>query len=246
MLEIFQKKRFLVDYLENFVDMHNHILPGIDDGAKNEEEAIEMISGLKSLGIKKLIATPHIMHNYYDNTPHSITESYERLRSKLFESDLSTIVIETAAEHMIDDQFETLLDEKAVMPIKNDYLLIEMSCLQPPINFDAALNQITGNGYFPILAHPERYLFIKREKPKYGLLKKKGLLFQLNMLSLSDYYGNEVKKKAWFLLQNGLIDIIATDLHHTGHIQALKEIKLPNRVFQEVIPVIRNTIEKFY
>jgi len=246
MISIFTRKRFLVDYLEGFVDMHNHILPGIDDGAKTVEDSLALIRGMGELGITRFIATPHIMHNYYDNTPLSIAASLKTLRKELFENDLDDIVIEAAAEHMIDDQFEILLDEQAVMPLKDDYLLIEMSGLQAPINFDIALRRISEKGFFPVLAHPERYFFIKRERLPYQQLKQKGLLLQLNMLSLSDYYGNDVKKKALLMLQNDLIDFLGSDIHHPGHLVALKEIEISNRIFERVVPVISRTIEHFY
>ena len=105
MFHIFSKKKFLVDYLQNFVDSHNHILPGIDDGAKNVQESVDLIRGFKELGITNLVATPHILNNYYPNTKETITASLDLLTNELMENDLKDISIEAAAEHMIDDNF---------------------------------------------------------------------------------------------------------------------------------------------
>src|SRR5690606_9720583 len=136
---IFNKKKFLVDFLGGFVDIHNHILPGIDDGAKTVGESIALIKGFSAIGIKKFIATPHIMHNYYPNDHDTIHNAREKVQDSLLQEGIAGITLDVAAEHMIDDNFEFLLEEKKVMPLKNSYLLIEMSYLQPPLNFDGAV-----------------------------------------------------------------------------------------------------------
>ena len=122
MLKHFTKKRFLVDSLKNFVDIHNHILPGIDDGAKTVEDSLAMIRLFGELGVSHFIATPHIMHNFYENNSTTIGSSLDQLRAALLANDLKNVVLEAAAEHMIDENFEQLLDSDQVMPIRNEYL----------------------------------------------------------------------------------------------------------------------------
>ena len=161
MFEFFGRKKFLVDYLDKFVDIHNHILPGIDDGAKNTEESVALIRGFEQFGVSNFVATPHIMHNFYDNTPETILNSLDNLKGVLLSEDIKDVSIEASAEHMIDDNFEVLLDQDQVMPMRKDYLLMEMSFLQPPINFNSAIVKSVEKGYYPVLAHPERYNFIK-------------------------------------------------------------------------------------
>src|SRR5690606_2995077 len=167
MFQFFSKKKFLVDYLGGFVDMHNHILPGIDDGAKTVEESIALIKGFSALGIKNFIATPHIMHHYYPNDLDSIQDARTKVIDALLQEEVRDISLNIAAEHMIDDNFEALLEQKKIMPIKSNYLLIEMSYLQPPINFDQAVQKIAAHRYFPILAHPERYNFINQNSSQF-------------------------------------------------------------------------------
>lgn len=246
MFQIFGKKRFLVDYLGNFVDIHNHILPGIDDGAKSVEDSLKLLKAFAELGITNFVATPHIMHNYYPNTSESISEALGSLKNELLAQDLTDIAIEAAAEHMIDDNFEAILAEGGVMPIRKEYLLVEMSYLQPSINFKDAIIQTANKGYFPILAHPERYNFIKVNSRKYGTYKKHGIQFQLNMLSLGNYYEPQVQKKAIKLLEEGMIDYLASDAHSMKHMKALKEITVSQRVLRKILPVINKTIENFY
>jgi len=246
MFHIFSKKKFLVDYLQNFVDIHNHILPGIDDGAKNVQESIDLIRGFKELGITNLVATPHIMSNYYPNTKETIAASMDLLTNELIANDLKDISIEAAAEHMIDDNFEDILKRGEVMPMRKQYLLVEMSFLQASINFDDAIQSVMKKGLFPVLAHPERYGYWHPNKANYSKYKKKGVQYQLNILSLSDYYGPEVHKMTLNLLDHGHFDYIATDIHRREQIEVLKEIKINAGVSESIIPLINNTINQFY
>lgn len=246
MFQFYIKKYFLVDFLSSFVDIHNHILPGIDDGAKTVEDSLELIKGYEEIGINKFIATPHIMHNYYDNTAETINASLEQLKDALLQSNMKEVAIEASAEHMIDDNFEYLLESGCIMTMRKDYLLIEMSYLQPPINFSESVKKIIQHNLFPILAHPERYNFIKANSKLYNDFKRKGLLFQLNLLSLGKYYDHETQKKAGKLLDAGLIDFAATDMHHKKHLKALKNITLSTKRRNQIDPIIRKTIESFY
>ncbi|WP_422080627.1 tyrosine-protein phosphatase [Ulvibacterium sp.] len=246
MFTFFAKKNFLVDHLRGFVDIHNHILPGIDDGAKNVEDSIEIIKELSSFGIKRFVATPHIMHDYYPNNPGTIAGALNTLRAALLERGIADIVIEAAAEHMIDSNFESLLEMEETIPLKEDYLLIEMSYLQPSLNFEDSTDKIMSKGYFPILAHPERYVFLSKNTKRYSEYKKKGILFQMNLLSLGDFYGNEVKRNALSLLENGHIDFLGSDVHHLNHIKALKEIKISERILGQIMPLVEKSIQYFH
>ncbi len=246
MFHIFSKKKFLVDYLQNFVDIHNHILPGIDDGAKTVQESVELIRGFKELGITNLVATPHIMNNYYPNNKETITASLDLLTNELLANDLKDISIEAAAEHMIDDNFEDLLESGEIMPMRKNYLLVEMSYLQASINFNDAIIKTASKQMFSVLAHPERYNFLHKQMNKYAEYKKQGILFQLNLLSLSEFYGHEVPKIASKLLNEGLIDYVASDVHNINQLNSLKNLTISNKTLELLIPVIDNTIKSFY
>lgn len=246
MFSFFSKKKYLVDYLEGFIDIHNHILPGIDDGAKTVEDSISLLKGFSEFGVTKFIATPHIMNNYYPNTPETINSSLQLLKDELLKKGLAHVSLEASAEHMIDDNFESILEEGKVMSIRKMYLLVEMSYLQASMNFDEAIQKVVKNRYFPILAHPERYMYLHNNFSKYHQYKKDGMLFQMNFLSLSDFYGKKVQKKAIKLLENELIDFIATDIHNIYQMKKLKEIKIYSSLEKILLPIIEKTIYNFH
>jgi len=246
MFQFFGKKRYLIDYLENFVDIHNHILPGIDDGAKTPEESIQLIKGFREFGVQNFIATPHIMHNYYPNDASSINGSLIQLNNALIENDLKNVSIEASAEHMIDDNFESILANEQVMPMRKEFMLIEMSYLQPPINFDHAIIEMVSRRYYPILAHPERYNFMHHQMNKYTRYKEQGILFQLNLLSLGNFYGKEIPRTTYKLLDEGLIDFVASDVHNMEQLQSMKELTISQKALKQLLPLINNTIDTFY
>jgi len=245
MFQFFNKKKFLVDYLEGFIDIHNHLLPGIDDGAKTVEESITILKGFQEIGITNFIATPHIMDGYYPNTPNSIREALTVLENKLKIENLTNFTIEAAAEHMVDPFFESILERNEIMPLKKDFILIEMSFLQASINFEEAIQKLKKINLFPILAHPERYSFIHKNFNNYTVYKNKGMYFQLNLLSLSNYYGTDVQKNAFKLLEHNLFDFAGTDVHNLQQLNALKEIKIPLKIAEKLQPLINNTIYNF-
>lgn len=240
MLYFFSKNRFLVDFLEDMVDVHNHILPGIDDGANSVSESIEMIRAFQELGINQFICTPHIMHDYYDNTPESVREACDKLKLALREENIHGIDLKYAAEHMIDDDFERKLEENQVIRLNENHLLIEMSYLQPSINFNQSVEKIIKRGIFPVFAHPERYQYLNSDLKNYEKLKSQGLKFQLNLLSLGGYYGVDVQKAALQLLKHNLYDFLGSDAHNTRHIQSLKSIKLKERYAANLVYLAHN------
>lgn len=246
MFSIFNKKRFLADALNGFVDIHNHILPGIDDGAKTVEESIALIKEFGSIGVTNFIATPHIMADYYPNTPETIGASLTLLKSELLKQGMNTVSLEAAAEHMIDANFENLFMNDGILQLRSNHLLIEMSYLQASLNFEDAVDMITSAGFFPILAHPERYRYLHERRSVLKNYKKKNVLFQLNLLSLSEYYGKDIQKVALELLDKKMIDFVGSDVHTTKQLKALKEVMVANSTYDKLTQVVRNTIKEFY
>ena len=240
MLSFFKKRTPITTLFdEHFVDFHSHLLPGIDDGAKNMETSIALIKRMHSYGIKNFITTPHIMSGVYDNTPELILEKQQELQSHLKSIGLTNITLGAAAEYMLDAGFEKLLEEKKLLTLSDTKILVEMSYHSPPLNLYEQLFNIQMAGYQPILAHPERYAFYHRNKKEYTKLKEAGCLFQLNLLSLSTYYGKDVQKVAIHLLKEGLIDFAGSDTHHMRHLDALENINQP-KIIELVKPVLKN------
>ncbi|WP_372935921.1 tyrosine-protein phosphatase [Seonamhaeicola sp.] len=246
MFHFFSKKIFVKDLLNNFVDIHNHILPGIDDGAKTVHESIELIKGIKKLGIKQFIPTPHVMQDYYPNTDESIGNSYEILLESLNTTKLlSDIAINPAAEYMLDHNFEELLKNKELYTLKKNYILVEMSYYQAPINLEDIIFNIKNQGYLPVLAHPERYSFYHNKLDYYLRLKQLGCFFQLNLLSLSGHYGSGAENTAKYLLEKNLFDFVGTDVHNKNHIIKLSKLAVGNKVYDNLKPIVENTNNVF-
>ncbi len=245
MFHFFSKKQFLRDLLEGFVDIHCHVLPGIDDGAKTITDSIELIKGLLDLGIKEIIPTPHVMQDFYPNTDESIGHSFETLLEALKGTSVPNIPINPAAEYMMDTHFEDLLDNENLFTLKGKYVLVEMSYFQPPINVETIIFNLKNRGYLPVLAHPERYSYYHDNKRKYKELKQQGCFFQLNLLSLSNHYGKRVRQTADYLMEENYIDFAATDTHHMTHIKKLSKIILKKNTAMRLSSIIKNTNQTF-
>ena len=245
MVTIFSKKLFLTDLLEGFVDIHCHILPGIDDGSKSVSESIQLIKKMQDLGVQQFIATPHIMQDFYPNDDQSIGNAYQNLIAALAKTKSNDVVINPSAEYMMDSHFENLVDNKNLFPLKENYVLVEMSYFQPPINLETIIHNIILKGYIPVLAHPERYPFYHNKKEYYKALKQLGCMFQLNLLSLSEHYGKSVQKMALYLLEENLIDFVGSDVHNDNHIHKLSNLVLTKSQKKWVVQSIEQTKTDF-
>lgn len=233
------KKTYLTDLIpEGFCDIHNHVLPGIDDGSKSSENSLELISEMRKIGIEHIIATPHIMENVWENSSKSIQNQCNNLNSILSTKNISSI--NYAAEYMLDENFKKLIKNKDVLPIYENYILVELSYFNAPLDLFEILFNIQVAGYRPILAHPERYNYYHQNIEFYLKLKNAGCMFQLNLLSLSKHYGSEVQKTAYQLLKNNLYDFAGTDIHNQYHIKKIKEITIPKKT----IEIVKNVLTK--
>ncbi|GAB3918479.1 tyrosine-protein phosphatase [Mucilaginibacter boryungensis] len=217
------KKAITFDYSTLQVDMHSHILPGIDDGAQNPEESIYLIRKMMELGIKKIIATPHIMIDYYRNTPETINGALAVLKEELVKEGID-IVVEAAAEHYFDETFEARVDADGLMVMKGGYVLFEFSFISKPPNMIPVVQKLLDKGYKPILAHPERYSYLTIDELRN--LRSWGCCLQLNTISLTGYYGPEAKRIAETLVDNQMVDFISSDMHHPRHAEAFKRALL--------------------
>ena len=242
MLSIFRKNIYLIDLIGGLTDFHNHILPGIDDGAETLQESIDLIKRFQNFGIHNFVATPHIMNDYYPNTPDTIKNSYDILKSHLPES----VSLNYAAEYMMDQHFIEIIENKNLLPITKNKILVEMSYFQPPINLNQILFKLQNNSFAPILAHPERYSYWhSKEMEEMRSAKSRGCEFQLNMLSLSSHYGIGIQKMAYKLLENNQLEYIGSDCHKLSHIEKIKTIKISSKHLPYLDKIIENTRELF-
>jgi tyrosine-protein phosphatase YwqE len=226
------------------VDMHSHLLPGIDDGLKTPEQTVEFVRELHTLGYKKLICTPHILSGVHNNTPETIGEALNIARAALAEAEIP-VTLEAAAEYMIDDEFEKKLKaNEKLLTIGNNYLLIEMSYIAPPLNLNEVLFELQMRGYKLILAHPERYNFYHGDFKQLENFRDRSILFQMNILSMSGYYGKEVKKACEKLIDSKMVEFIGTDMHHENHLKATKAFTASKEFYKLVkdIPLMNMSL----
>jgi len=203
-------------------DIHSHFIPGIDDGARNSDESLEMLADMAALGYRKVVTTPHIMSDGYRNTPEIILKGLERLREKIKEAGIK-IEIEAAAEYYFDYEFEKSIPKNDKLTFGNKYLLWEMSFMNKPENISEVIFEMVTQGYKPVLAHVERYPFWHNDFAMYEDLARRGTLLQLNMNSISGHYGASTKKAAEWLIDNNLISFLGSDCHHKGHLDLIKK-----------------------
>lgn len=204
------------ELLKGMTDWHSHVLPGVDDGIKTLDESLEVLRHFDAHGLDTLWLTPHIMEDY-PNTTEKLRSRFEELKNAWD----GNVKLRLASENMLDSLFEERLAAGDVLPIGNngDHLLVETSYFSAPMGFDDMLEKIKSAGYFPLLAHPERYTYM--DEKKYQELHDRGVKMQLNYVSLVGGYGETSQKKSIWLLKNGLIDVVGSDVHRLSSNQAL-------------------------
>lgn len=202
-------------------DIHSHLLPGIDDGVESFEEAISLIRQFESLGYRKIVTTPHVMQDYYRNTPEDIRSLAGQLRDKLKAAG-SDIELEAAAEYYLDEGLmEKVSKEETLLTFGDNYLLFETSFIDKPIYMDEFIFNCTSRGIRPILAHPERYAYIHHQPDLLTELQSRGVLLQINANSISGYYSREVRKFTRKMIDEGLVNFVGSDCHSEKHMNAL-------------------------
>ncbi|MEO6176628.1 MAG: CpsB/CapC family capsule biosynthesis tyrosine phosphatase [Flavobacterium circumlabens] len=244
MLSFLKSKPFLKDLLsDNYVDIHSHLLPGLDDGAKTIAQSIKLATAFQEIGISQFVTTPHIKHHFWDNSAQSILANQKETAVVLEENGIK-LPFHAAAEYFMDDWFENHFKSEKLLTLKDNYVLVEISYISPPAQLHKTLFDLQVAGYIPILAHPERYLYYHQNFREYEKLKKSGCLFQLNLLAVVGYYGSGVTKISEELLKKGMYDFVGSDVHHHTHIKefdkkiniksisVLKEIMENNQFFK--------------
>ncbi len=223
-------------------DMHSHLIPGIDDGSKSMDETIALLSKYKQLGYKKVITTPHVMSDYYKNTPEIILSGLEEVRSELKRINLD-IEIEAAAEYYFDETLFQTLKENKLLTFGGNYALIEFSFTTPPSGVETLFYEMRIGGLKPIIAHFERYQYFFGSVEQARAWRENGLFIQLNINSLSGHYGLAVKKQAEMLIDAGLVDFLGTDCHRIDHLNLLQNnLNLPYLQKVLELPLLNSTL----
>ncbi|WP_090389537.1 tyrosine-protein phosphatase [Niabella drilacis] len=223
-----------MDYTLIGADMHSHLLPGIDDGSPDLETSIALVRQFKELGYTRLITTPHVLWDLYKNTPDTIRYRLDELREALTANQVD-IEMEAAAEYFLDDHVLDLLRKKErLLTLKDDLVLTEFSTMYQSMSMKNILFEMQMAGYRPVLAHPERYVYWHKKWDLFHEIKENGVLFQLNLLSVTGGYGSRVEEIAQYLLEHDFYSFAGTDLHHEGHMARLQTLEIPEKL-QELL-----------
>lgn len=215
-----KKQSSLKDLItDNYIDIHSHLLFGIDDGAKTPEDTLSLTNSLIQFGVTELITTPHTIAHVWENKRETIIAKHADTTAMLRQNNID-LPFKTASEYLMDDTFVRQFQSEKLLTLKDNYVLVEMSYINAPIQLYDILFDLQIAGYIPVLAHPERYSFYHGNYAEYQQLKKAGCLFQLNLLSVVGYYGEGVFQTAKKLLADGMINFVGSDVHHSKHIKA--------------------------
>ena len=205
------------------VDVHSHLLPGIDDGVKSVEESLEIIQEFSALGFKKLITTPHIIKNYYPNTPKIIAQKLKELKAEIQKKNIP-IELEAGAEYFVDEHFMKELEEgTALCSFGNNFVLIETGFMNKPIFLNDVIFKLQSDGYKVVLAHPERYIYLQEDYNEVHALLSSGVHLQVNALSFTGYYSKSAKKLAEYLIQHEMVNFLGSDIHNKKQLLKYKK-----------------------
>ena len=229
-------------------DMHSHLLPGLDDGAETVAHSLDLLRELRALGFTKLVMTPHIMGDFYKNTPEGVRAALATLRAAAAEAGLSDVALECAAEYYLDEWLgRKLADGTELLTFGGEqrYLLIETSYLNEPLNLTGTIFDLQAAGYRVVLAHPERYVYFYNRFAEIEKLRQDyGVLMQLNLNSLAGYYSPGARHVAEKLIDGGLVDFVGTDTHHLRHTAALATKTVKSAYFRKLmaLPLLNKTL----
>jgi len=230
------------------VDMHSHLLPGLDDGAETLAHSLDLLRELRTLGFRKLVMTPHVMGDFYKNTPAGIRAALAALQLAAVEAGLGDVELACAAEYYLDEWLGHKLAtgiELLSFGGENRFLLLETSYLNEPFNLQATIFELKAAGYRPVLAHPERYVYLYGRFAELEKMRQEyGVLLQLNLNSLAGYYSPAARKVAEKLVDGGLVDFVGTDTHHLRHTTMLasKTQHLPYFRKLLALPLLNSTL----
>lgn len=227
------------------MDIHSHILPGIDDGANSMEETVMIVRQLKEAGFKTIIATPHVMEGNAYLSPEEIIAATKQVGERIYEAGIPVEILPGAENYIFPDMAKWAYEGKLLtLGNTRKYLLVELPQLEIPLYTDQVFFELQVKGITPVLAHPERYRVFGNQPERLLDWAKKGILFQLDLKSLSERYGPQPLRLAKLLLRDNLIHFIGSDAHHlprsvstyTDALHSVKEI-VGEKMFREVMVI---------
>ncbi len=212
----------LTDFSLMAVDIHSHLIPGIDDGVKTLEDSISILRKFSELGFKKIITSPHVVSDGYNNTTEIILSGRDKVRTAIKENNIP-IEFDAVAEYYLDDSMNEKIEKKDLLTLGNNFVLVELSYLTKTNNIRDLIYKLQVAGYRVILAHPERYpYFYEKDFKEYTELKDRSVYFQINLMSLVGKYGKGAKAVAEKMIDEKMVNFVGTDLHNESSLEVIK------------------------
>jgi tyrosine-protein phosphatase YwqE len=204
------------------IDFHSHIIPGIDDGATDTDNAVELVRAMKEWGFEKITCTPHI-NALYPNTPSDIERGYDALLSALEDGHVDIRLAMSAEYRLVPETWPEVLEKNWIMPIEDSYILTELPISKPEemgyIKPLEEFRKLIAMGLTPILPHPERYFYLShRELMKFI---EEGVVIQCNYGSLAGLYGAAVQERTRELVKEGVVTLYGTDMHNLKYVDII-------------------------
>lgn len=201
-------------------DIHCHVLPGIDDGSPSAERSVELVERMAGWGLERILASPHVTRRTFENTPETIAAARSTLQDALDAAGIG-VQLGNSAEYRLDDLFDEHRAKGILLTLPGDRLLVENPFVQEPLGLDSLLFGLQVDGFRPIMVHPERYTYYYGNLARYRAIHDSGVQFQINLLSLAGHYGKDERRMAEWLVEQGLVDYVGTDLHGLRHADSI-------------------------
>lgn len=233
----FSRKIAASELLRNLTDCHSHILPGVDDGVQSVVESLQILDYYELMGVQRVVFTPHVMEDLHKNSAEFLRAEFAKFKKQYS----GRVELSLGAEYMLDGGFTGYLKSGDLLPLYDYYLLVEMSCVAATVNVVSVISEIMSLGYFVVLAHPERYLYLGDSE--YQKLKNMGVLFQLNLPSILGSYGKGVKLRAEQLLNRSMYNMVGSDIHSFEyHHRLFSTSKISKKIYAQIEKIKANNI----
>ena len=219
MFNFFKKKKN--NKLFYNTDVHCHILPGVDHGATDIQNGLQLMKAEMEIGINRFIFTPHVTKSTFENNPDTILPAFEVFKQAIKDNGIDAEVA-VSAEYRIDELSLDQIQNKQHIAMPNDHILLENAYLQERLDLDEIIFDVQVKNLTPILAHPERFKYYAINKQRFVQLHNAGALFQVNIMSFTGYFGETAKQSAKWLLDHDLIDLLGSDIHNMEHVEVIR------------------------
>ena len=221
----FSRNRVKID-----TEMHCHILPAVGCDPEFTNQALDVLRVFQYYGVNTVYVTPHVRLTRPSNTHKSLIERVEVFKKQVAEHKLK-VKVRLVAEYYVDEGLSSLIDNETLLTYPDSHVLIELPLRTMPENLDAIIKKLCAKNYKPIIAHPELHHYLRYDWKLIADLKAQGCLFQLNLINMAGYFGDDVVIGILNLLRARTYDLVGTGVHSREQMRLISEQLLQNREY---------------